>query len=137
MLWVHHRQVHQDIVKLINRKFYLQLKTVIEYAHDKLYEPALKTIKKPFYCDKIIQRSNLVQSVDDFRRIIETPAEEILCMIHNFEHQGSNWVIVKPLSFKVRFIRYTDRFNRARGFIPTPAWLNARKAIINIQNKGQ
>jgi hypothetical protein len=88
----------ESLLKLINRKFYLQLKTVFEYAHDKPYEPTLKTIKKPFYPDKLIQRSNLAQSVDDFRRIVETQAEEILRMIHNFEQEGSNWVIVKTTS---------------------------------------
>jgi hypothetical protein len=66
---------------------------------------------------------------------MENQSNDSLRMIHNFEHQESNWVIVTSLSFKLRFIKYTDRFNRARGFIPTPAWLNGRKAIINIQNK--
>jgi hypothetical protein len=125
----------ENLVNLTKQKHYLQLKAVFEYAHDKTYEPILKTIKKPFYPNKLIQRSNLVQSVDDIRRIVETQAEEILRMIHNFEHEGSNWVIVKPISFKLRFIKYLDRFNRARGFIPTPSWLANRKAIINIQNE--
>jgi hypothetical protein len=113
------------------------VKAVFEYAHDKSYEPILKTIKKPFYPDKIIQRSNLVQSVDDIKRIVETQAEEILRIIHNFEHEGSNWIIVKTLSFKLRFIKYLDTFNRARGFIPTPEWLAKRRAVINIQNEDE
>jgi hypothetical protein len=76
-----------------------------------------------------------MQSEEDLKRIVDTQVEEILRMIHNFEHQGSNWVIVKPLAFKLRFIKYCDRFNRAKGFISTPSWLHSRKAIINIQNK--
>jgi hypothetical protein len=132
---INHVTQDENIHNLIKKKHYLQLKAVFEYAHDKPYEPILKTIKKPFYPDKLIQRTNLVQSVDDIRRIVETQAEEILRMIHNFEHEGSNWIIVKPISVKLRFIRYLDRFNRARGFIPTPEWLAKRRAIINIQNE--
>jgi hypothetical protein len=55
--------------------------------------------------------------------------------MYKFENQGSNWVIVRPLAFKLRLIKYTDRFRRARGFIPTPSWLHGRRAIINIQNE--
>jgi hypothetical protein len=132
---INHVTQDENIHNLIKKKHYLQLKAVFEYAHDKPYEFILKTIKKPFYPDKLIQRTNLVQSVDDIRRIVETQAEEILRMIHNFEHEGSNWIIVKPISVKLRFIRYLDRFNRARGFIPTPEWLAKRRAIINIQNE--
>jgi hypothetical protein len=58
-------------------------------------------------------------------------------MIDNFEHQGSDWVILSPVDFKFRFIRYKNGFKRARGFIPTPDWLNGRRAIINIQNKDE
>jgi hypothetical protein len=55
-------------------------------------------------------------------------------MIDKFETDGSDWVLNKPLKFTVRFIRYFDRFNRARGLIETPDWLKNRGAIINIQN---
>jgi hypothetical protein len=102
---INHVTQDENIRDLIKKKHYLQLKVVFEYAHDKPYEPIVKTIKKPFYPDKLIQRANLVQSVDDIRRIVETQAEEILRMIHNFEHEGSNWIIVKPISFRLRFIR--------------------------------
>jgi hypothetical protein len=125
----------EEVKQLIKSKVYVQLKVIFEYYHDKPYEPTLKTTKKPFYVDKIIQRSNLVQSEDDLRKIFDTQSNDILRMIHNFEHQSSNWVIMKPLGFKLRFIKYCDRFNRAKGFIPTPSWLHSRKAIINIQNK--
>jgi hypothetical protein len=56
-------------------------------------------------------------------------------MMDKFENQGSKWVIVRPLAFKLRFIRDTDVYRRARGFIPTPSWLHGRRAIINIQNE--
>jgi hypothetical protein len=75
-----------------------------------------------------------MQSEEDLKRIVDAQSEEILRMTHNFEHQGSNWVTVKPLAFKLSFIKYCDRFNRAKGFIPTLSRLHRRKAIINIQN---
>jgi hypothetical protein len=56
-------------------------------------------------------------------------------MIDKFENNGSGWVIVRPLSYKIRFIKYNDMFRRARGFIPTPPWLHGRRAIINIENE--
>jgi hypothetical protein len=90
-----------------------------------------------FYVDKIIQRSNLIQSLEDIKRTAENQIEDILLMMDNFEHQGSNWVIVRPLDFKFRFIRYKNGFKRARGFIPTPSWFHNRRAIINIQNKDE
>jgi hypothetical protein len=73
--------------------------------------------------------------VDELKSVIERQSKDILPMMDKFENQGSNWVIVRPLAFKLRFIRYTDVFRRARGFIPTPAWLHGRRAIINIQNE--
>jgi hypothetical protein len=56
-------------------------------------------------------------------------------MIDKFENNGSGWVIVRPIAYKLRFIRYNDLFRRARGFIPTPSWLHGRRAVINIQNE--
>jgi hypothetical protein len=53
----------------------------------------------------------------------------------SFEHNGSDWVLLRPIDFKFRLIRYKNGFKRARGFIPTPAWLSGRRAVINIQNK--
>jgi hypothetical protein len=107
----------------------------MEYYHDKPHEPLFKTTRVPFYLDKIIDRSNLIQSLDDLRKVAETQVTGILRMIDNFEHNGSDWVLLRPIDFKFRFIRYKNGFKRARGFIPTPAWLSSRRAIINIQNK--
>jgi hypothetical protein len=78
---INHVTQNENIHNLIKKKHYLQLKAVFEYAHDKPYEPIVKTIKKPFYPDKLIQRSNLVQSVDNiiywhwgrFQSIHDTP----------------------------------------------------------------
>jgi hypothetical protein len=56
-------------------------------------------------------------------------------MIDKFENNVSGWVIVRPLVFKIRFIKYNDMFRRARGFIPTPSWLDGRREVINIQNE--
>jgi hypothetical protein len=122
-----------EVLKLIKLKSYVQLKVYFEYHHDKPYEPTFKTLKRSFYVDKLIQRSNLVQSVDELKSVIENQSKDILRMMDKFENQGSNWVIVRPLAFKLRFVRHTDVFRRSRGFIPTPAWLHGRKAIINIQ----
>jgi hypothetical protein len=68
-------------------------------------------------------------------KVAETQVTGILRMMDNFEHNGSDWVLLRPIDFKFRLIRYKNGFKRARVFIPTPAWLNGRRAIINIQNK--
>jgi hypothetical protein len=125
----------QDVMKLIKSKLHLQLKVVMEYSHDKPYEPALKYIKKAFYVDKINQRCNLVQSVADFRTVLENQAKAILRMIDSFEHQGSNWMIVKQLKFTLRIIRFFDRFNRVIGFIPTPQWQQIEKQSSTFRIK--
>jgi hypothetical protein len=116
-----------EVKKMISLKSYAQVKVVFEYYHDKLYEPSLKTTKRSFYVGKIIDRSNLVQSSGELKSAMENQIKEILIMMDNFENQGSNWVIVRPLQFKVRFIRFTERFRRARGFVPTPIWLHGKK----------
>jgi hypothetical protein len=113
----------------------VQVKVEFEYYHDKLYEPSLKTTKRSFYVGKIINRSNLVQSSGELRSAMENQIKEILVMMDNFENQGSNWVIVRPLQFKVRFIRFSERFRRAKGHIKTPVWLHDKKAIINMENE--
>jgi hypothetical protein len=97
----------EEVLKLINLKCYVQVKVIFEYYHDKPYEPTFKTLKRPFYVDKLIQRSNLVQSVDELKSVIERQSNDILLMIDKFENQGSNWVIVRPLDFKLRLVRYT------------------------------
>jgi hypothetical protein len=61
----------ENLLKLIKLKCYVQVKVIFEYYHDKPYEPTFKTIKKPFYTDKLIQRSNLIQSVEDLKTVIE------------------------------------------------------------------
>jgi hypothetical protein len=69
------------------------------------------------------------------RIAFENQAKEMLVLIAKFEHDGSDWIMNKPLKFKVRFIMFFDWFNRARGFIETSEWVKNRKAAINIQNK--
>jgi hypothetical protein len=61
----------EQVLKLIKMKCYVQLKVYFEYYHDKPYEPSFKTLKRSFYVDKLIQRSNLVQSVDELKSVIE------------------------------------------------------------------
>jgi hypothetical protein len=124
-------------IRMIKAKCYLQVKVRMEYYHDKPDEPLFKTTKVPFYFVKIIDRSNLILSLDDLRKVAETQVLGILRMMDNFEHNGSDWVLLRPIDFKFRLIRYKNGFKRARGFIPTPAWLNGRRAIINIQNKDE
>jgi hypothetical protein len=51
-----------EVKKVISMKSYVQVKVIFEYYHDKPYDPSFKTTKRSFYVDKIIQRSNLVQS---------------------------------------------------------------------------
>jgi hypothetical protein len=102
----------QTVLKLFKVKCYLQVKVVLEYYHDKPHEPVLKTNKVPFYVDKVIQRSNLIQSQDDLRRVAETQVADILRKMDNFEHKGSDWIILSPIEFKFRFIRYKNGFKR-------------------------
>jgi hypothetical protein len=101
----------------------------LEFNHDKPYEPVIGYARRPFYTQSIHDRSNLVQSLEDLRTALENQIKEILVMIDKFENDGSDWVLNKPLMLTVRFIRYFDWFNRARGFIETPDWLKNRKAI--------
>jgi hypothetical protein len=72
--------------------------------------------------------------MNDLRRALEGQVKEILAKIDAYENNGSDWVLNKPLSLKVRFIKRFDWFNRAKGFNETPEWLKNRKAIINIKN---
>jgi hypothetical protein len=123
------------VLKLIKVKCYVQVKVTFEFFHNKPYEPTFKTLKRPFYFDKLIQRSNLVQSVDEFKSVIVNQTRDILRMNDKFENNGSGWVIVRPVAFKIRFIKYNDIFRRARGFIPTPSWLHGRRAVINFRNE--
>jgi hypothetical protein len=74
------------VLKLINLKCYVQVKVVFEYYHDKPYESTFKTLKRSFYVDKLIQRSNLVQSVDEFKSVIERQSNDILHMLDKFEN---------------------------------------------------
>jgi hypothetical protein len=78
----------QDVLKLIKLKSYVQLKVYFEYHHDKPYEPTFKTLKRSFYVDKLIQRSNLVQSVDELKSVIENQSKDILRMMDKFENQA-------------------------------------------------
>jgi hypothetical protein len=119
---------------LIEQKCYVQLKVTFEYFYDKPHEPTFKTIQVPFSIDKLIDRSNLAQSIEDVKRIMEAQTLQILQLMDKFEHQGSNWVIVCPVSYKVRLVKFKDPYIRGTGFIPTPEWLENRKAIINIKN---
>jgi hypothetical protein len=124
----------ESVLKFFKLKCYVQLKVTFEFYHEKPHDPTFKTVKKSFYVDKPIQRKNLAQSPQEFKSIIIEQTREILLMINNFENNGSNWVIVKPVSFKIRLIKYAESFRRAKGFIPTPSWLHGRRAIINIKN---
>jgi hypothetical protein len=47
---VRHVTQDENIRDLIKKKHYLQLKAVFEHAHDKPYEPIVKTIKKLYRC---------------------------------------------------------------------------------------
>jgi hypothetical protein len=88
--YINTKIIKQDVVlKLIRVKCYVQLKITFEFYHDKPYEPTFKSVKKPFYIDKVIQRSNLVQSVDEFKSIVINQSRDILHMVDRFENNGS------------------------------------------------
>jgi hypothetical protein len=83
-------KIDKQEIQLINAKCYLQLRVTFEYFHDKPYEPTFKTIQVPFYVNKIIDRDNLAQSMEDIKRIMEEQTTKILQLMDKFEHQGSN-----------------------------------------------
>jgi hypothetical protein len=54
----------------VKSKCYVQVKVEFEYFHDKPHEPIFKTLTKPFYIDKLVDRPNLAQSMGDVKKVI-------------------------------------------------------------------
>ena len=59
--------------------------------------------------------------------------ESVLQYFAKFQRQGSNWRLHSVLSVDLRTVKYEPLAGSS--YIPLPAFLAAKKAIINLKNK--
>ena len=59
--------------------------------------------------------------------------ETVLECLAKFQRQGSNWRFHSVLSVDLHTVRYEPL--RGSSYIPLPAFLAAKKAIINVENE--
>jgi hypothetical protein len=115
---------------------YVQVKFGAYFVHDKPYITDLVSGAKPKFYDKVYRpKKYFMQSLDHLPRIISQQNKIILQQMIDFEMNGSDWLYVSHISYQIQLIRFDTIFTNAKGFIPTPEWLNRRRAVINIQNK--
>jgi hypothetical protein len=89
----------------------------------------------PFLEQQFKQREYLAQLLEDLERILKLQSEKIYDSIIKYSRTDSEWLIDRPLTYTVKLIQFKPNFNQAEGYIPTPKWLNNRKAVINIKSK--
>jgi hypothetical protein len=122
-------------LKYIRHKCYPQILLEMLFQHEKAYNPEIDTATPTFYNEGYRKRENLIQDITDVDRVILRIMDKLENQILNFTECGSDWSLVKPIKCTIKLIRHYDAFNKSGSYIPTPAWLRHRKAIINIRNK--
>ena len=71
-------------------------------------------------------------AADDLEDLLSLAFEELQKRIDKFESKGSGWAIHKLLQLNV----HIDQLDplRASSYIPTPQYIAAKKAVVNVKN---
>ena len=77
-------------------------------------------------------RCHIVLKTEDINEAFRESMKKILTSFMEFHRQGSNWTLDKVTSVNIHIIKY----KRLKGssYIPLPAKLANKKAIVNVQN---
>ena len=72
-------------------------------------------------------------AADNIQELINSSFDELCKRIETFQAKGSGWVLHKLL----KLILKVDHFDplRASSYIPTPHYIAAKRAVLNVQNQ--
>ena len=86
-------------------------------------------LSDPFFPSR--QKENLGNNFD----IVEEMIREMIEAMENYNKRGSNWVFKKVIRLDVNFVRWNPL--RGSAWIPLPAKLANKKAVINMKNQDE
>ena len=86
-------------------------------------------LSDPFFPSR--QKENLGNNFD----IVEEMIRELIEAMENYNKRGSNWVFKKVIRLDVNFVRWNPL--RGSAWIPLPAKLANKKAVINMKNQDE
>jgi hypothetical protein len=125
----------EEVLNLIHNKCYVQTKTIVNFIRD-IPGELIKYAPRQFRHTGYRNSNDLVQNLEDLVRVLEQQLfEEVYNQIIEFQNNGSGWIFDRITKMIFRFIPYTSFIIKAKGYIPTPEWLENRKGVINIRNK--
>ena len=76
--------------------------------------------------------SRELYEADDIDELLNSTLEELFKRIDTFESKGSGWVIHKLLNLVLHVDHLVPL--RASSYIPTPLYIAAKKAVVNVKN---
>lgn len=74
-----------------------------------------------------------VFAASNIDQLLEEAEEELMKRIDKFEQKGSGWVLHRLLTLDLHIDAFVPL--RASSYIPTPDYIAAKKAVINLQNE--
>ena len=86
-------------------------------------------LSDPFFPSR--QKENLGNNFD----IVEEMIQEMIEAMENYNKRGSNWIFKKVIRLDVNFVRWKPLGGSA--WIPLPAKLANKKAVINMKNQDE
>ena len=85
----------------------------------------------PFFHD----RCHVVLKKEDIEFSLRESMKKIFSSILEYQREGSNWTLDKVLGVNVHIVKYKPL--KGSSYIPLPAKLANKKAIVNVQNTDQ
>jgi hypothetical protein len=82
---------------------------------------------------------NTVNNSEEFKKTAIKQLSYLRDQMFNFSEGGSNRMLDSLDMYYIKFWEYQpsilSELSKPTGYVPTPEWLQARRAIINIKNK--
>ncbi|XP_031565237.1 uncharacterized protein LOC116300500 [Actinia tenebrosa] len=77
-------------------------------------------------------KSLIILESTDLRQTLSSALEAITESLSNYTREGSGWVVEEVEGLEISMARYLPI--RGGSYVPLPAWIERKKAIVNVKN---
>jgi hypothetical protein len=120
-------------------KFPIQIQTCLKMVYYRERNGQIEDTVKSFRIADISNIKNTVNNSEEFKKAATKQLGFLKDQMFNFSEGGSDWMIDSISMYHIRVWEYQppiiSDLSKPTGYVPTPEWLQDRRAIINIKNK--
>ena len=122
------RKARWHIVALLQQNPQTKVKCTLNVEMSRInWTSGEEIIADPFFHSR--QKKNLGNNAE----IIDEMEQEMISNMENFNRRGSNWMFKNVIRLEIHFVRWNPL--KGSSWIPLPAKLANKKALINMKNR--